>query len=225
MNTNVKEYKDFKSGRVAMPSHLQPKTIEEGRLFKSKFMERVTRTPLWVPLLMFFCTIVSFIYYNITYRVFSNKISVLMFIIGLLSWSLIEYIVHRFLYHTETNSKNLLSVQHNAHGIHHQHPRDKDRLAMPPLPGIVLASLLFALFYGIMQSYAIVFFPGFLTGYIIYISMHYAQHRIRKPIYRPWQKLWKHHAYHHYINPYGAFGVSTRLWDFIFRTMPSKEYR
>lgn len=59
----------------------------------------------------------------------------------------------------------------------------------------------------------------------MYISMHYAQHRVRKPIYKPWQKLWVHHAYHHYKDPYVAFGVSTRLWDYVFGTMPPKEFR
>ena len=55
--------------------------------------------------------------------------------------------------------------------------------------------------------------------------MHYAQHRIRKPIYKPWQKLWVHHSYHHYKDPYTAYGVSTRLWDYIFGTMPPKGFR
>ena len=222
MKDNVKEYQAFKSGEVRMPAHLEPRGTEEGKLFKSKFMERVTRTPLWVPIAMFVSTIVAFVYYNLKNEIFPKEISLVLYFVGLLSWSLVEYIVHRFVYHTETNSDAFLSVQHSAHGIHHQHPRDKDRLAMPPLPGIILASSLFGLFYLIMQSYAIIFFPGFLTGYIMYITMHYAQHRVRKPIYKPWQKLWIHHAYHHYKNPYAAYGVSTRLWDFIFRTMPKE---
>jgi sterol desaturase/sphingolipid hydroxylase (fatty acid hydroxylase superfamily) len=152
MKENVKEFEAFKSGKVKMPAHLQPKGTEEGKLFKSKFMERVTRTPLWVPQVMFVSTIIGFIYYNIENAIFPKEISVIMYVVGLLSWSFIEYIVHRFVYHTETNSDAFLSVQHSAHGIHHQHPRDKDRLAMPPLPGIILASSLFGLFYLIILS-------------------------------------------------------------------------
>ena len=152
MQDNVKEYEAFKAGKVKMPAHLQIRDSEEGKLFKSKFMERVTRTPLWVPQAMFFSTIIVFIYFNVQYQVYPKTLSIIMYVVGLLSWSFIEYLVHRFVYHTETNSKTFLGVQHNAHGIHHQHPRDKDRLAMPPLPGILLASTLFGFFYLIMQS-------------------------------------------------------------------------
>ncbi len=223
MKDNMKEYLAFKNGQTHMPAHLQPRRKEEGQLFKSKFLEKITRTPIWVPQLMFGVIIIAFLYFAIAIKGFSFVDVAWIYFLGLLSWSFMEYIVHRFLYHTESNSEVLYSIQYSGHGIHHQHPVDKDRLAMPPLPGLVLASLFFGLFYVLMGEYGYVFFPGFLTGYLMYITMHYAQHVIGKPKYKPLQVLWNHHKVHHYLNPYKAFGVSTRLWDFIFRSMPTKE--
>ncbi|MEP1094201.1 MAG: sterol desaturase family protein, partial [Cyclobacteriaceae bacterium] len=108
-------------------------------------------------------------------------------------------------------------------GIHHQYPRDSTRLAMPPVPGLLLSGIFFLAFWLISPTYSFAFFPGFMIGYLLYISMHYAQHVIKSPIYGPWKALWKHHHFHHYVNPYLAHGVSTRLWDFVFGTMPKKD--
>jgi len=63
MKENVKEYEAFKLVKVTMPAYLQIRGSEEGK-FKSKFMERVTRTPLRVPQIMFFSTLAGFVYYN-----------------------------------------------------------------------------------------------------------------------------------------------------------------
>jgi sterol desaturase/sphingolipid hydroxylase (fatty acid hydroxylase superfamily) len=62
-----------------------------------------------------------------------------------------------------------------------------------------------------------------MMGYLGYISIHYSQHRIKSPSWPPFRALWKHHDVHHYVNPYVAHGVSTRVWDFVFGTMPLKK--
>lgn len=141
----------------------------------------------------------------------------LLFVGGALCWTFVEYIVHRFLYHTETNSKFLYRIQYNAHGIHHLYPKDPEGLAMPPLPTIIFASVLFALFWIVIKKYSISLFAGFLLGYVLYISLHYAQYRISRP--RIFKRLWDYHTYHHYKNPYKDFGVSVQLWDWVFGTM------
>ena len=204
-----------------IPLHLKPRSEEKGPLFKNKFMEKITRSPIEVPVAMHTCISIGFLYYSIVYVQISLVMVIILFLAGILSWTLAEYVVHRGVYHTKTNSKWWLKLQHAGHGIHHQYPRDRDRLAMPPLPAIFLITLFFGLFWLIGGVYAFAFFPGFLFGYVLYISFHYAQHRFKPPKFGPWKKLWKHHAFHHYKYPETkAFGVSTRLWDFVFGTMP-----
>jgi 4-hydroxysphinganine ceramide fatty acyl 2-hydroxylase len=204
-----------------IPEHLKPQKEENGRLFKSSWMESVTRTSLKVPVLMHSTIAVGFLYYAAVEVSLKPVTIIALFFGGVLTWSLAEYWVHRSGYHYNTNKKWLLKIQHLGHGIHHQHPKDAERLAMPPLPALVLISLIFGLFWLIGGAYATAFFPGFLIGYMMYIVLHYAQHRYKAPNYLLLKRLWKHHALHHYKYPETkAFGVSTRLWDYIFGTMP-----
>ena len=57
-------------------------------------------------------------------------------------------------------------------------------------------------------------------GYYFYSIMHYAIHRYKAP---QWLKpIWEHHHRHHHLIEEQAFGVSSTLWDRVFRTMPAK---
>ncbi len=61
------------------------------------------------------------------------------------------------------------------------------------------------------------FFPGFILGYLLYASMHYAIHAWHPPF--KWMKpIWRNHHLHHYKDEERGFGVSSHLWDKVFRT-------
>ena len=223
MENNLKEYLAFKNGETRMPEHLAIRKERTGVLFRNKFLEFLTRTSIFPPIALHLSISTVLFWYGMAKLDIPLNIGLLAFLSGVIFWSFAEYNVHRFLYHTETNSKFLLNLQHKAHGIHHQYPIDPTRLAMPPIPGLLLSGVFFVIFWLISSTYAFVFFPGFMVGYLTYISIHYAQHRIKSPKYKPWKALWRHHHIHHYVNPYLAHGVSTRFWDYVFGTMPKKK--
>jgi sterol desaturase/sphingolipid hydroxylase (fatty acid hydroxylase superfamily) len=220
MKKNVEEYIAFKQGEIRMPSHLKVKKEEKTRIYDNKIIEYVSRSPFGVPHTMWVIISVFFFWYAITGIELQAVNVAVLGIIGFLSWTFVEYMIHRFVYHTETNWQELIEFQNNFHMTHHHYPKDPERLAMPPIPGLIMGSLFLGLFYLILGKYAFAFFPGFLLGYVVYITLHYYQHRIKSPRYKPWKKLWQHHKAHHYSNPYSAFGVSTRFWDVVFGTMP-----
>lgn len=222
MNKNVEEYQAFKKGEIRMPSHLKPKKEEQGRLYKSKLIEMLARSPFWVPHVMWMVIFIGFLIWSFVNTALTFNEIVITFLGGYITWTFMEYMIHRFVYHTEVDSEGFLKFQMDMHGNHHLYPKDPERLAMPPIPGLLLAAMFFGLFYVIMGVYAVAFFPGFIFAYDMYIILHYYQHRVKSPKYKPWQKLWQHHKAHHYSNPYAAFGVSTRLWDVIFGTMPKQ---
>ncbi len=205
-----------------MPEHLEIRKEISGPLFENKFLERLTRTGIFAPIFLHLATSTFLFWYGITRLGLPLNHGMVAAVGGFIFWSFAEYNVHRFLYHTESNSRWLFNLQHKAHGIHHQYPIDPTRLAMPPVPGLVLSGVFFLIFWLISSTYAFVFFPGFMVGYLTYISLHYAQHRVKSPMYGPWKSLWRHHKVHHYVNPYVAHGVSTRFWDLMFGTMPEK---
>ena len=92
---------------------------------------------------------------------------------------------------------------------------------MPPVPSMVVAAIIFYLMYLAMGWYAMAFFPGFLFGYLMYGSMHFAIHAFAPP--RFLKALWRNHHLHHYKHPDKGFGVSSVLWDVVFRTVPKRE--
>jgi|APTNR8051073442_1049403.scaffolds.fasta_scaffold00005_281 4-hydroxysphinganine ceramide fatty acyl 2-hydroxylase len=204
-----------------IPEHLRPHNTGTDKLFNNWFMESITRTHISIPVTLHLLIVVAVSYYALQQHSWLNF--GLLFMAGTFAWTFAEYCVHRFVYHTKTTNKAWLKIQHMGHGIHHQFPKDPTRLAMPPLPAVLLGSLFFGLFWLLMRSYALAFFPGFFFGYVLYISLHYAEHRVKSPIYGPYKRLWKYHALHHYKYPETkAFGVSTILWDWVFGTLPSK---
>lgn len=205
-----------------IPEHLKPRNSGTDSLFKNGLIEKFTRTHIAVPVAMHASIIVVVSYF--AWQQLNVINFVLLFSAGWLLWTFSEYWIHRYVYHVKTNKKWLLKIQHAGHGIHHQYPKDPTRLAMPPLPAILLLSIFYGLFWLLMRHYAMAFFPGFLFGYLSYISLHYAQHRFKPPKFGPWNKLWKYHLLHHYRFPEDkAFGVSTLLWDRVFGTLPQEK--
>ncbi len=223
MEKNVQDYYAFKRGEIKIPEHLAVRRELTGPLFQNKFLERLTRTGIYTPIILHLSIGAGVFWYGTVKLGIPLHHALIALVSGFVFWTFAEYCVHRFLYHTETSSRALFRIQYNAHGIHHQYPIDPTRLAMPPVPGLLLAGMFFLLFWLIGGHYAFVFYPGFILGYLVYISFHYAQHRIKSPIYPPFKALWKHHQMHHYVDPYSAYGVSTRLWDFVFGTMPKEK--
>lgn len=59
---------------------------------------------------------------------------------------------------------------------------------------------------------------GTLTGYIIYDMTHYFIHH-NKPAISYWRNLKDYHILHHYKNPKLGYGVSNKLWDYVFGTV------
>ncbi|MEQ9007606.1 MAG: sterol desaturase family protein, partial [Ekhidna sp.] len=110
---------------------------------------------------------------------------------------------------------------YTVHGVHHDYPKDKDRLAMPIPLSLALSTGFFFLFQFIMGVNVFGFLPGFLMGYAYYLWIHYMVHAFQPPK-NFWKVLWVHHGIHHYKDPGNAFGVSSPFWDLVFGTMPKK---
>ncbi|MDZ7648353.1 MAG: sterol desaturase family protein [Cytophagales bacterium] len=206
-----------------IPEHLRPKNSGSDTLFKNGLVEKLSRTHISVPVTMHL--IISVVVSYLALQRVSVVPFVILFVLGWVFWTFAEYWIHRYVYHVKTDKRWLLKIQHAGHGIHHQYPKDPTRLAMPPLPALILIAVFFGFFWLILRKLCHCFLPGFLFGYVLYISLHYAEHRYKAPKFGPLTRLWKLHMLHHYKYPETKiFGVSELvLWDKIFGTMPLKE--
>lgn len=190
----------------------------QARIFRSPYLEMLTKTHPLLIAAMYLPLIAALLYYSATYIGLATSRILLLFFVGMISWSLFEYLMHRFVFHYLTESAVGRRLIYILHGNHHEYPRDKQRLFMPPVPSVLIAGVLFSLFKAGMGSNALVFFPGFLFGYLIYGSMHFAIHAWNPPF--KWMKpLWRNHHLHHYKDEAKGFGVSSTLWDHVFGTM------
>lgn len=191
------------------------------RLFDNPILERLTRSHIAVPITLFVLYAGGLIIINLVNSSVQISLSILLFLCGWLTFSWVEYLVHRYLFHISTVTMAREKFQYAVHGVHHHHPKDKDRLAMPPVLSIAIATLLLFILKLFIGDFVYAFLPGFLVGYAFYLLIHYLVHIHRAPknIFR---YLWINHGTHHYKNGQIIFGVSSPLWDYVYGTMKKK---
>lgn len=190
----------------------------QAQLFKNRYLEMLTKTHPLVIWGMYLPVFAGLPFYAAAKLGFSGWRITLTFATGIFFWTFFEYIMHRYIFHWTAESERAQKFIYVLHGNHHHFPRDKERLFMPPVPSLILASVIFLLMYLAMGNNVFMFFPGFILGYLMYGTAHYAIHAWNPPF--KWMKpLWRNHHLHHYKDEHHGFGVSTTIWDRVFGTM------
>lgn len=191
------------------------------RLYSNPFLESLTRTHFLIPVTFYYLLSAVIISY-ILWHSLVNIISITwIFFVGALLFTLVEYFIHRYIFHFNSRTENEEKIQYNIHGVHHEFPRDKDRLVMPPIISVIIATAFCLLFMFLFGNNGLVLFAGFSAGYSNYLLIHYFIHA-RKPPGNFLKYLWTHHSLHHYHSVETAFSVSFPFWDYLFGTMPRK---
>ncbi|CAN6668694.1 ceramide very long chain fatty acid hydroxylase Scs7p [Trichomonascus vanleenenianus] len=182
------------------------------------FLEPLTKTPwfvvpiIWIPVDIYAA--------SIALEGLSPLVFVLTYAMGLFIWSLLEYLMHRFLFHLDDylpENQIAFTLHFLLHGVHHYLPMDRLRLVMPPTLLIILASPLYKLAHVLFPYYyAKGIFAGAFMGYICYDCTHYFLHHVRLPAFMKEIKV--NHLDHHYKNYELGFGVTSKFWDQVFGT-------
>jgi len=205
-----------------MSENVSPKNKGTRQLFQNPILEKLTRTHIAVPLVIFFLYSGGLLYWSITHTTLTPWTTVGMFFLGLLVFTWVEYNVHRHLFHMPAYTKTRAKMQYVMHGVHHEFPKDKDRLAMPPLVSVTISTILLLLFRLVLGDFVFSFLPGFLVGYAAYLAVHYMVHAYPPP--KNFMKsLWVNHGVHHYKDGEVVFGVSSPLWDYVYGTMRERK--
>jgi sterol desaturase/sphingolipid hydroxylase (fatty acid hydroxylase superfamily) len=189
------------------------------RMFESDFFEFFSHIHPWQPPAIF----LPVIGYNLWRAVEVDTPVVTLFalfILGALNWSLMEYWLHRLVFHYEPRSKLGKRFFWLLHGVHHDWPNDKLRLVFPPAISIPLAFLFWWIYtttFG--EAYRYAAFAGIATGYLSYDMIHYYVHHFapKDPVFK---FLRRYHLAHHFKDHHHGFGVSSPIWDYVFGTRP-----
>ncbi len=193
-------------------------STESTRMFKSSFLEALSKVHFSVPLFVFVPVGVWFAYKALGPGHISPLLFAGLIFEGLFIWSFIEYVMHRFVFHFEPKGDIFKRIHFIFHGVHHDYPNDEKRLVMPPSVSIPLATGFYFLFSFFTDEFTVAaIFSGFIAGYLFYDLSHYALHHANfKSAF--WKELKKHHMMHHYAEPDKGYGVSSGFWDKVFRT-------
>ncbi|CAD0082148.1 unnamed protein product [Aureobasidium vineae] len=181
--------KDFYLEQVHRPRHY--KGGDSAPLF-GNFLEPLSKTPWWVVPTVWVPPVAYGTY--LSSQGLSTAGLASYWIIGLCIWTLVEYVLHRFLFHLDQylpDNRVGLTLHFLLHGIHHYLPMDRLRLVMPPTLFLVLATPFWYLAHAVFfydWNAATAVFCGGIFGYICYDLTHYFLHH------------------------------KTRFWDWVFKT-------
>lgn len=191
--------------------------FESKRMFESNFFEFFSRIPPWQPPAIYVPLIGYWLYRSVAVGV-AVLPTIGLYLLGILTWTLLEYWAHRKLFHFHPTSKLGKRLIWILHGVHHDWPDDKYRLVFPPTLSLLVAAAIFGgltLSVGEMHRYAPL--AGIATGYLAYDMIHYATHHFSMKS-RAGKFLRQYHMVHHFKYPQLGFGVSNPLWDYVFGT-------
>jgi sterol desaturase/sphingolipid hydroxylase (fatty acid hydroxylase superfamily) len=196
---------------------------ESVRMFQSDVLEFFTHIHPVTPLAIYVPTTAWMIYLAAQRGVSLGAIAGL-FVCGLAIWSLVEYTMHRFVFHYEPKSSWGKRLHFMVHGVHHDYPQDASRLVMAPIVSLPLAVIFYALFLLVFGQLAPAAFAGLLVGYLFYDMLHYATHHL------PMKQgvglfLKRYHLRHHYQDDHAGYGVTSPVWDHVFRTTSERGHK
>ncbi len=188
------------------------------RIFKNPILESFTHVHPIVPLILWVPVILFLLYRGAVIKDVNAVALGILFVFGFLLWTFTEYVLHRFVFHWDSKSRVGKYFVFLFHGLHHDDPQDPTRLVMPPVPAILIAALLWSLFSLLFpEQYLEVIMACFLIGYLCYDYIHYAIHHFPMTG-KIGRYLRKYHLQHHYSGEKSKYGVSSPLWDYIFKT-------
>jgi len=181
-----------------------------------------------------FYTLYSVILLVLAWRTAHPRLGVAFYLAGIPVWTLVEYLFHRYILHGRFKvSKHRWKVYKRwankyldpLHWEHHERPFDglhingvlKDLLPLfavaAPLSFIFPAYTAPLLLAGVCQSY--------VAEEWIHHSLHFYNLRSRY-----WRHIKKHHLYHHTSQGMGSgYGITSGLWDVVFKTRFSEDVR
>src|SRR5688572_949425 len=117
-------------------------TIKQGRIFKDPFLESLTKSSLLITVLFYGSLVILFFYLSYRLTFLGVEETIMCYAVGLMAWTFLEYLLHRYVFHIDKYVAKAKRFHYIVHGVHHDQPADKERLFMPPVPGILIASFL-----------------------------------------------------------------------------------
>ena len=195
-----------------------PRSYPSLRVFDNPILESLTHVHPLTPLVLWAPLVLWLIWRSFAVHGLSAAAVFGFAILGLLTWSLTEYLLHRYLFHIRPAGPFRARLQFMIHGLHHDDPLDPTRLVLSPVATCIGAVVFYTAFRALLgPAWAEPVFAFFAVGYLLYDYIHYASHRFVLWT-RVGSALKRNHMLHHWATPDARWGVSSPLWDYVFGT-------
>src|SRR5438270_11954554 len=133
-------------------------------MFESEFMEFFSRLHPMTSFVLYLPVVGYMLYVSVWQRQFSLVAVAALFLLGILLWTLTEYLIHRYIFHYEPKTRIGKRLHYIVHGVHHDYPSDARRLVMPPSISVPLAFLFYGIFLLIFWQLTPAVFAGLVFG-------------------------------------------------------------
>jgi sterol desaturase/sphingolipid hydroxylase (fatty acid hydroxylase superfamily) len=196
-----------------------------GRMFESDFFELLSKVHPSTPFILFVPIVAAVLGFGLFTGKTTLACAATFFPLGVVTWQLLEYFIHKRLFHWRGIGPISRRFHDIAHGFHHKYPDDAERLVMP-----LAVSVPLAVFFGIAAllvhrpSLALPWWCGLVAGYLFYDFMHWSTH-FRRPLTKWGAKMRAHHMAHHFADPDSNFGISHRYVDRALGTLQKRGSR
>jgi 4-hydroxysphinganine ceramide fatty acyl 2-hydroxylase len=172
-----------------------------------------------IHLMMFVLPLLAFFLFHSISTSSNSLMTVLAMLGGVIYWTFLEYIIHRFLYHSSYHSGRVRYFVGSFHTYHHQEMNDHRVLNAGFLmvyivtPTVLSPLLLFTQDFQFLSSLAV----GLMSAHYFYEWVHYMLH------YKAYETgylnyIQKYHFYHHDVAENKNYGNTSHLWDLVFGT-------
>lgn len=189
------------------------------RFFASPWAEACSKTPWWVVPALWLPAYTALLAAGCAAHGLAAGTAASLVLVGVVAWQLMEYAVHRHLFHAHALSYWGITAHFLFHGCHHKYPMDKLRLVFPPLPAALIMLLVYATLRALLPPpAALCVFVGMGYGYIAYDCIHYGIHHGRLPLWGLLDYLRARHTHHHFHNCTKLYGISSVVFDVLLGT-------
>ncbi|KAI8075251.1 hypothetical protein BC940DRAFT_230200 [Gongronella butleri] len=207
--------KEFYLEQVHKPRYLP----EPAQFFGHALLEPLSKT-VWYVIPLVWGPFVAFQLYQ-AHSALPTPLIAPLFVLGIVIWTLLEYGLHRFLFHVDDHLPDAqwaFLLHFTLHGFHHFLPMDRLRLVVPPALFIVLASPFIKLAHALFPPWiAHTIIAGAIFGYILYDMTHYYLHHARVIAFH-FKEMKKYHLAHHWKDFEAGYGITSKFWDHVFGT-------
>lgn len=141
------------------------------------------------------------------------------YVLGALTWTLLEYILHRWLLHYQPTSLAGKALLDRLHIHHHHVPQDESVVCLPIHLTAPIWTMIVLLLWGLGggQDASLIATSGLALMMVLYDITHYSTHYM-EPTNGLLRALKRNHMHHHFVKPNTRFGVTSSLWDYVFGT-------